>query len=200
MFPGDSSGQDIVSMDGTQRSDILVTGIEVSDGRGTRYVARRSINDAAKVVLAAVVLGPPIGGMVVMALLQIVPWLATGLADPAPQFGANLVKSVLLAVPLSYLVGGIPAVLAGLALAAHFAWGGRITVWACLVAALIYPAVLVVSGLIAARASPETLPPVMLHAAMISIASLSAALVCFLLLRNTKLVQGSGNKPQGNSA
>ena len=155
-------------------------------------MARRSINDAAKVVLAALVLGPPIGGITVMALLQVVPWLATGLADPAPQFGANLVKSVLLAVPLSYLVGGIPAVLAGLALAAYFAWGGRITVSACLVAALIYPALLVVSGLIATGGSPETLAPAMLHAAMISVASLSAALVCFLLMRNTKLVQGSG--------
>ena len=200
MFLGDGPAQ--TSCPWTERSEAIFwsRGLRVSDGRGTRYVARRSINDAAKVVLAAVVLGPPIGGIVVMALLQIVPWLATGLADPAPQFGANLVKSVLLAVPLSYLVGGIPAVLAGLALAAYFAWGGRITVWACLVAALIYPAVLVVSGLIATRASPETLPPVMLHAAMISIASLSAALVCFLLLRNTKLVQGSGDKPQGISA
>lgn len=162
-------------------------------------MARRSINDAAKVLLAAVALGPPIGGITIMALLQIVPWLATGLADPAPQFGANLVMSVLLAVPLSYVVGGIPAVLAGLALAAYFAWGGRITVWACLVAALVYPAVLAVSGLIATRGSPETLPPVMLHAAMIAIASLSAALVTFLLLRNTRLVQGAGNKPQGIS-
>ena len=149
--------------------------------------------------MAAVVLGPPIGGITVMVLLQIVPWLATGLADPAPQFGANLVKSVLLAVPLSYLVGGIPAVLAGLALAAYFAWGGRITVWACLAAGLIYPALLVVSGVIATRGSPETLPPVLAHAAMISIASLSAALVCFLLLRNTKLVRGAGDKPQGIS-
>lgn len=155
-------------------------------------MARRSINDAARVVLAALVLGPPIGGVVVMVLLQIVPWLATGLADPAPQFGANLLKSVLLTVPLSYLLGAIPAVLAGLALAAYFAWGGRITVWACLVAALIYPAVLVVTGLIATAGSPATLSPVMVHAALISIASLSAALVCFLLLRNTKLVQGSG--------
>lgn len=162
-------------------------------------MARRSINDAAKVLLAAVALGPPIGGITIMALLQIVPWLATGLADPAPQFGANLVMSVLLAVPLSYVVGGIPAVLAGLALAAYFAWGGRITVWACLVAALVYPAVLAVSGLIATRGSPETLPPVMLHATMIAIASLSAALVTFLLLRNTRLVQGAGNKPQGIS-
>jgi hypothetical protein len=162
-------------------------------------LARRSINDAAKVVLAAVVLGPPIGGITVMALLQIVPWLASGLVDPTPQIGANLIKSVILAVPLSYVVGGIPAVLAGLALAAYFAWGGRITVWACLVAALIYPALLVVTGLIATRGSPETLPPVMAHAAMISIASLAAALVCFLLLRNTKLVQGSGDKPRGLS-
>ena len=163
-------------------------------------MARRSINDAAKVVLVAVVLGPPFGGIIVMALLQIVPWLATGLTDPAPQLGANLIKSVLLAVPLSYVVGGIPAVLAGLALAAFFAWGGRITLWSCIVAALIYPALLVVSGLIATRGSPETLAPVMLHAAMIAIASFSAALVCFLLLRNTKLVQDSGDKPQGISA
>ena len=162
-------------------------------------MARRSINDAAKVVLAAVVLGPPIGGIAVMALLQILPSLATGLADPAPQLGVNLIKSVLLPVPLSYVVGGIPAVLAGLALAAYFAWGGRITAWACLVAALIYPALLVVSGFIATGGSPETLAPVMLHAAVISIASLSAALVCFLLLRNTKLVQGSGDRPQGIS-
>ncbi|HYI06941.1 MAG TPA: hypothetical protein VD858_18760, partial [Reyranella sp.] len=77
---------------------------------------------------------------------------------------------------------------------------GRITVWACLVAALIYPALLAVSGAIATRGSPETLAPVMLHAAMIAIASFSAALVCFLLLRNTKLVQDSGDKPQGISA
>ena len=48
-------------------------------------------------------------------------------------------------VPLSYFIGGMAAGLAGLALAAYFAWGGRITVWACLVAALIYPALLAVS-------------------------------------------------------
>ena len=154
MFPGETPAPAFVPMDGTRRSDILVAGIQGARRAGTRYVARRSINDAAKVVLAAIVLGPPIGGIVVMALLQVVPWLATGLADPAPQFGANLVKSVLLAVPLSYLVGGIPAVLAGLAVAAYFAWGGRITVWVCLVAALIYPALLVLSGLIATRTSP----------------------------------------------
>ena len=67
--------------------------------------------------LAAFVLGPPIGGVIIMALLQVVPWLATGLADPVPQFGANLVRSLLLYVPLSYLVCGPSAALAGLALA-----------------------------------------------------------------------------------
>ena len=157
-------------------------------------VARRSINEAAKVFLAAFVLGPPIGGIITMALLQGVPWLARGLADPVPQFGANLIKSLLLAVPLSYLVGGMSAMLAGLALAAYFTWGYRLTVWACVAASLIYPAVLVVSGLLQTAGSPETRQPVLLHAAMISIASVCAAIVCYLLLRNTKLVQSSGEK------
>ena len=145
MFRGDGPAQTSCQWTGAAKR-YSGRGTQGERRAGSGNVARRSINDAAKVVLAAFVLGPPIGGITVMALLQVVPWFATGFADPAPQFGANLVKSVLLAVPLSYLVGGIPAVLAGLALAAYFAWGGRITVWACLVAALIYPAVLVVSG------------------------------------------------------
>ncbi|MEO8420067.1 MAG: hypothetical protein ABI457_02630 [Hyphomicrobium sp.] len=159
-------------------------------------MARRSINDAAKVFLAAFVLGPPIGGVAFMALLQVVPWFATGFTAPAPQVGA-LFKSLLLMVPLSYFVGGMAAGLAGLALAAYFAWGGRITVWACLAAALIYPALLAVTGAIAVRDSPQSMPPVLLNAAMIAIASVSAALVCYLLLRNTRLVQGSGDRTQG---
>lgn len=161
-------------------------------------MARRSINDAAKVFLAAFVLGPPIGGVAFMALLQVVPWFATGFSPPAPEVG-NLLKSLPFMVPLSYLVGGMSAGLAGLALAAYVAWGGRITVWACLVAALIYPALLTVSGVLAAWGSPQTIPPVLLNAAMMAIASVSAALVCYFLLRNTKLVRGSGDSPQGTS-
>lgn len=168
-----------------------------AEGWGTD-VARRSINDAAKVFLAAFVLGPPIGGVAFMALLQVVPWFATGFSAPAPEV-AGLLKSLPLLVPLSYLVGGMAAGLAGLALAAYFAWGGRITVWACLVAALIYPALLAVSGVLAARGSPQTIPPVLLNAAMIAIASVFAALVCYVLLRNTRLVQGSGDRTQGIS-
>lgn len=100
-------------------------------------------------------------------------------------------------MPLSYFVGGMAAGLAGLALAAYFAWGGRITVWACLVAALIYPALLAVTGAIAVRDSPQSMPPVLLNAAMMAIASVCAALVCYFLLRNTRLVQGSGDRTQG---
>ena len=157
---------------------------------GAQQVARRSINEAAKVFLAAFVLGPPIGGVIIMALLQVVPWLAKGLADPVPQFGANLVRSLLLSVPLSYLVGGPSAALAGLALAAYFAWGGRITWWACLAASLIYPAVLTANAMVQALSHSEPVTrAVPTYVLFIAIPSVCSALVCYLLLRNTALVQ-----------
>ena len=83
--------------------------------------------------------------------------------------------------------------LAGLGARRLFRLGGRLTVWACVAASLIYPAVLLVSGLLQTVGSPETWQPVLLHAAMIAIASVCAAVVCYFLLRNTKLVQGSGD-------
>jgi hypothetical protein len=152
-------------------------------------MARRSINEASKVFIAAFVLGPPIGGLIVMTLLQALPWIATGFTDPLPQVSENIAKSLLLAIPLSYFAGGASALLAGLALAAYVAWGARLTWWACLAASLVYPALLVVSGLIATSGSPDTLPPVLLHAAMITVASAASALVCYALLRNTALVR-----------
>ena len=125
-----------------------------------------------------------------MALLQVVPWLATGLADPVPQFGANLVRSLLLSVPLSYLVGGPSAALAGLALAAYFAWGGRITWWACLAASLIYPAVLTANATLQAFSHSEPVARAMpTYVLFIAIPSVCSALVCYLLLRNTALVR-----------
>ncbi len=139
--------------------------------------------------IAAFVLGPPIGGLIVMTLLQALPWIATGFTDPLPQVSENIAKSLLLAIPLSYFAGGASALLAGLALAAYVAWGARLTWWACLAASLVYPALLVVSGLIATSGSPDTLPPVLLHAAMITVASAASALVCYALLRNTALVR-----------
>ena len=152
-------------------------------------MARRSINEASKVFIAAFVLGPPIGGIIIMAMFQALPWIATGVSDPLPQAGKNIAKSLLLAIPLSYFAGGAAALLAGLALAAYVAWGGRLTCWACLAASLVYPALLVVNGLIATSASPDTLPPVLLHAAMITVASAASALICYGLLRNTALVR-----------
>src|SRR5262249_28740645 len=67
-------------------------------------VARRSIGEAAKVVIAAVVLGPPLGGIVVMALFQLVPWMATNFSTPLPELGKNLLSVIALAIPISYVV------------------------------------------------------------------------------------------------
>jgi len=152
-------------------------------------VARRSISEVAKIVIAAVLLGPPLGGLVVMGLLQILPWIATDFSVPLPEFGKNLVSALALAVPLSYAVGGSSAILGGLALAAYVSWGGRLTWWSCLIAALIYPAVLAVSGWLATRGSPASVPPTMINAAMMALAAASAALLTFLLLRRTAMVR-----------
>lgn len=152
-------------------------------------MARRSIGEAAKVVIAAVVLGPPLGGAAVMALFQLVPWMATDFSTPLPEFGKNLLSVIALAIPLSYVVGAYSAILGGLALAAWVAWGGRLTWYACLLASLVYPAVLALNGWLATQGSPETLPPVMIHAAIIAAGSASGALLTYLLLRRTAFVR-----------
>ena len=152
-------------------------------------MARRSIGDAAKVVIAAVIMGPPLGGVVVMGLLQVVPWMATGMPVDLPAFGENLLSALALSVPLSYMVGAHAAVLAGVALAAFVAWGGRLTWWSCLAAALIYPAILAANGWFATRGAPEALPPILINAAMMAVASASGGLLTYLLLRNTALVR-----------
>jgi len=160
-------------------------------------VARRSIGDAAKVVIAAVGLGPPLGGIAVMALLQVVPWFAADFSTPVPEFGKNLLSAVLLAIPLSYAVGVYSAVLAGLALAAFVAWGGRLTWWACVAASLVYPALLAIGSLVATHNSPETAPPLIINAALMTVASVSAALLTYVLLRNTAMVRKL-NAPAGS--
>ena len=106
---------------------------------------------------AAFVLGPPIGGIIIMALLQVLPWLADGLADPAPQFGANLIKSLLLPVPLSYFVGGYRRCSPRLGAGRLFRLGRPHHGVGVLAASLIYPAVLSRVGPAANVGSPETL-------------------------------------------
>jgi hypothetical protein len=152
-------------------------------------VARRSIGEAAKVVIPAILLGPPLGGIAVMALLQVVPWIAADFSVSLPEFGKNLASALLLSIPLSYAIGAYSAILAGLALAAYVAWGGRLTWWACIAASLVYPALLAVTGWLETRGSPETLPPVMINAAVMAVASASGALLTYLLLARTAFVR-----------
>ncbi|CAN1724248.1 conserved membrane protein of unknown function [Hyphomicrobium sp. 1Nfss2.1] len=152
-------------------------------------MARRSIGEAAKVVIAAVVLGPPLGGAALIALMQIVPWIATDFPVSVPEFSQNLFRSISIAVPLAYVVGLYSAILAGLALAAYVSWGGRLTWWSCLAASLIYPAVLAISGWFSLQGSPETLPPVMINAAIMAIASACGAVLTYLLLHRTGFVR-----------
>jgi hypothetical protein len=160
-------------------------------------MARRPISEAAKVVIAAVLLGPPLGGVVVMSLLQLVPWIAMDFSTPLPEFGKDLLSVVVLAIPLSYFIGGYCAIVAGLALAAYVAWGGRLTWWACALASLIYPVIFTVSGWLETRDSPETLQPVLTHAAMLAVGSVSAALLTYLILRRTALVRRLNALPEG---
>ena len=136
-------------------------------------------------VIAAVALGPPLGGIVVMALLQLVPAMEGNFGASLSEFGKNLLNAIALAIPLAYFVGATSAILGGLALAAYIAWGGRLTWWSCVVASLIYPALLALNGWISARGAPGTLPPALIHAAMIAVGSVSAALLTYLLLRKT---------------
>ena len=152
-------------------------------------MARRPISEAAKVVIAAVALGPPLGGIVVMALLQLLPAMDGNYGAALPEFGKNALTAIALAIPFSYFVGGTSAILGGLALAAYVAWGGRLTWWSCVVASLIYPALLALNGWISASGAPGTLPPALIHAAMIAVGSVSAALLTYLVLQKTAFVR-----------
>ena len=120
-----------------------------------------------------------------MALLQLVPAMEGNVGGSLPEFGKNLLSSIALAIPLSYFVGATSAILGGLALAAYIAWGGRLTWWSCAGASLIYPALLALNGWISASGSPGTVPQALIHAAMIAVGSVSAALLTYLLLRKT---------------
>jgi hypothetical protein len=152
-------------------------------------VVRRPISEAAKVVIAAVALGPPLGGIVVMALLQLVPAMEGNLGVSLPEFGKNALSAIALAIPFSYFVGAASAILGGLALAAYIAWGGRLTWWACVVASLVYPVLLGLNGWISASGAPGAPPQVLLHAALIAVGSVSGALLTYLLLRKTAFVR-----------
>lgn len=153
----------------------------------TWRVARRPVSEAVKVFLLVLALGPPIGGIVVMTGLQIFQWAAVRSSEPLTQSLATLGKSLIVAVPLSYYVGGFAAGIAGLALATYISWGFRFTLWACLAAALIYPLGFALRGYLIAP--PETVAAVLIYASIVAAGSVASALICYVLLRNTALVR-----------
>lgn len=148
-------------------------------------MARQPISVAAKVFAVVCGLGPPIGGLVGMALLESFRW-ATGFYDGSRTL-TGVMNTAYGWLQLSYFVGAVPAALCGLALAAWVAWGRPITVFICLAASLIYPAVLALTALFAADADGRNVA--LLHAGVVGGFSLVASLGCYLLLRAFGLVR-----------
>ncbi len=148
---------------------------------------------ALKVFLVVLLLGPPVGGAVFMALLQLVPQIATGFPDPPVEIAKNLAIAVLLALPLSYMVGAAPAFIAALVLGLYVYSGRRLTLLACIAAALVGPAALVLLELVhSGSLAGPTASSFRIYAAMILASSLASAAVCYLLLRKTSIVQPDG--------
>lgn len=148
-------------------------------------MARQPIGVAAKVFAVVCGLGPPIGGMVGMALLESFRW-STDFYDGSRTI-TDVLNTALGWLQLSYFVGAIPAALCGLALAAWVSWGRPITVLTCFAASLVYPAVLAITALFAP--DPHGMNVAMLHAAVVGGFSLVAGLGCYLLLRVFGLVR-----------
>jgi len=159
-------------------------------------MARRPIKVAMKVLIGVVLLGPPIGAILLMLLMQFVPWVANGFPEPVSTFIPGFFAALIAALPLSYVFGGHTAVLAGLALAAYVAWGGRLNLWVCLLAALIYPVLVGAVTLLDARgAENEGLSVLLGYAGVLAGTALAAAAVCYLVLRNTWFMKDATKPP-----
>jgi hypothetical protein len=149
---------------------------------------------ALKVFLTVLLLGPPVGGAVFMTLLQLVPEIATGFPDPPVEVAKNLATSVLLALPLSYVVGASPAFIAALVLGLYVYSGRRLTFLACIAASLVGPAALVLVELVRSGSlSSPGASSFEIYAGMILVSSIASATVCYLLLRKTSVVLADGD-------
>ena len=90
-------------------------------------------------VMTYLVLGPPLGAMVLILLLTAVP----GLALPSPEntgLGTTVAVSLgiaLFAVPFTYILGGLQALFCGVVLAAYGWLKGRPPLWVGLIASLL---------------------------------------------------------------
>lgn len=143
--------------------------------------AKRAVATLATFVLA----GPPIG-----ALIIVTPALVGLAGDAGPDPGANstsmqsFVGLLVFSVSLSYVLGGVQALLTGLALAAAVFRRGTVGVRDTLTAALGASAIASAVILLSLRSDPasegEAGTAVMVLA--LSLLSLAAALVCRWLL------------------
>jgi hypothetical protein len=151
-------------------------------------VERRPIGDAAKVFVASVVLGPPVGGIVALLLAS--------LADMALGNGGLLYVTAaapLSAIPLALVGGfviGLPAALvAGLALGGYVGSGHRLTPLACALAALLYPAILLAHAFVTRAGPPINFHMRVQNVTTIAVASVVTALIFYGLFRNTTFVR-----------
>jgi len=158
-------------------------------------VARQPISVAAKVFAAVALLGPPIGGLAFMSLVELFRWSSDFGAGSPPRSILDVGKAMLGWLQISYVAGGQAALLAGAALAAWVAWGGRFTLWACLAAAEVYALMLAVMALVAPN--PHGRSVVLLQAGLTAVFSAVAGLGCYLLLRKTALARGINAPAKG---
>lgn len=162
--------------------------------KGNGSVTRQPISVAAKVFAAVALLGPLIGGLAFITLAELFRWSSGLGAGSLPRPIHDVGERVLVLIQASYMIGGPAAFLAGLALGAWVAWGGRLTVWSCLAAAEVYALMLAAVLLL------DGLPPaaVLVQVGLIAVLSAIAALGGYLLLRKTALARGINAPASGD--
>lgn len=142
-----------------------------------------SIGRFVGIVAVFVALGPPVGALAVMLLLAAL-GLGSGLAadgwlDQGRFAVGVMLLGLVFGLPISYIVGGVPAALVGLAIAAWDARTGSISLYVALGTALV------LGVLAASRASGLVSASEGERAAQIAIllAHLAAAGLCWFLAR-----------------
>ena len=131
-------------------------------------------------VLTFLVLGPPLGAVVMTLLLTAVP----GLALPSPAYtglGTTVAVSLgvmFFAVPFAYILGGLQAGFCGLVLAAYGWFKGRPPLWIALVASLFAFGVSYFVDIFGTFADSQHITMVMFITHMVP------TFLCWLIVRN----------------
>lgn len=128
---------------------------------------------AIATVLVCAVLGPPLGSLVFGAVLAMGPIVGSTAAIHADSNFAAMIFVGLFGIPFSYILGGLPAIVTGFALAAYSWVKGRPPLWfAVLTAAVVF------GGAVAGGVVSDTdiiVPMVLVHAV--------PTLLCWLIVR-----------------